>query len=425
MPDTIVDVVVQIAGEDVLAGRLWAHSRGRIGSATFEYRSEYLRRGDSYELDPALPKHLGQQQTPEGQALFGAFSDAAPDGWGRRLIQRDERRRAREQGVAERHVAEIDYLLGVRDDLRQGALRFRDPDTGAYLAQDRVGIPQLIDLRALLAAAEHLERDEATDDDLRLLLEGGSSLGGARPKAHVLDAEGRIGIAKFLAPAGDDWDVVCWEAVALALARDAGVLVPSFDLHEVAGRPVLVTRRFDRDVRGRLGYASAMTMLEAVDGDSGSYLELAETIEAHSPAATADLRQLWRRIVFSRLISNTDDHLRNHGFLRVSTAGWSLSPAFDLNPNPQRAKRFVTAIGGGDAADEIGLALEVAELFRLAPHEADAVIAEVSAATSRWREVAAGVGVSRGEIEMMDAAFEHEEARLARERSASVRRALR
>jgi serine/threonine-protein kinase HipA len=378
-----------------------------MGSATFAYLPEYLARDGSYELDPGLAKHAGQQQTPDGQALFGAFSDAAPDGWGRRLIRRNEIHRARERDETERNVAEIDYLLGVRDDLRQGALRFRHSHDGTYLATPTAGIPHLIDLPRLLGAAEQLERDEASEEDLRLLLEGGSSLGGARPKAHVLDSEGRLGIAKFPAPSGDDWDVIRWETVALTLAERAGVEVPPFGLHDIDGKPVLITRRFDREKAGRVGYVSAMTMLEVTDREPGSYLEIAEAIEDNSPSTTVDLRQLWRRIVFSRLISNTDDHLRNHGFLRLSTAGWSLSPAFDLNPNPQPGgKRFSTVIDRSTTENGVDTAIAVAELFRLTNEEAKAVAAQVSEAIFRWREIAANVGLARNEIERMATAFE-------------------
>jgi serine/threonine-protein kinase HipA len=416
MPDPVVDVYVQIAGEDIPAGRLWAHRHGRTESATFAYLPEYLARDDAYELDPVLGTHTGAQQTPEGRALFGAFSDAAPDGWGRRLLRRNEIHRARELGGAERKVAEIGYLLGVRDDLRQGALRFRDPESGRFLADAPSGVPHLIDLRRLLNAAEHLESDAESNEDLRVLLEGGSSLGGARPKAHVLDADGTLGIAKFPAPKNDDWDVIRWEAVALTLARDAQVRVPQFALYDVDGKPVLVSRRFDRDARGRVGYVSAMTMLESADGQQGSYLEIAEAITEHSPAATTDLRELWRRMVFSRLISNTDDHLRNHGFLRTSTAGWTLSPAFDLNPDPH-ARSFSTVIGGNPGIDELDLAIEVADLFRLNHTEADVVLAEVVGATERWREVAHAIGVSKSEVELMEGAFEPDRARTARERT--------
>jgi serine/threonine-protein kinase HipA len=407
MTEQRVEVVVQIAGEDVPAGALWAHVRGAAGSATFAYFPEYLTRSDSYQLDPLLDEHAAQQQTPREQALFGAFSDAAPDGWGRRLVRRNELRRAERENRTAREVPEIDYLLGVRDDLRQGALRFRRDRERPYLASESEGIPHLINLPRLLNAAEQLERGEASDEDLRLLLEGGSSLGGARPKAHVLDPSGWLGIAKFPAPERDEWDVIRWEAVALTLAGSAGIRVPEFKLHEVVGRPVLIIRRFDRDKRGRVGYVSAMTMLEAIDGTRGSYLEIAEVIEEHSPSAGADLRELWRRIVFSILISNTDDHLRNHGFLRSSTAGWTLSPAFDLNPNPHR-RTLTTMIEPGREQSNIETALGVASLFRLAPDEARAVLAEVSGATSRWRQVAAANGLSKRAIEQLQPAFEHD-----------------
>jgi serine/threonine-protein kinase HipA len=416
MTDTIVDVLVQIAGEDVPAGRLWAHPHPRSGSATFAYLPEYLAREDSYELDPRLAEHTGQQQTAEGQALFGAFSDAAPDGWGRRLIRRNEIHHAEKHGVPERDIPEIDYLLGVRDQLRQGALRFRTSADGTYLGDDHRGVPHLIDLQRLLGAAEQLERGQETDEDLQLLLEGGSSLGGARPKAHVLDTQGQLSIAKFPAPENDKWDVIRWEAAALTLAGAAGLRVPEFRLHEIAGRPVLIVRRFDRDAGGRVGYVSAMTMLEAQDGAEGSYVEIAEAIEEHSPAASADLRELWRRIVFSRLISNTDDHLRNHGFLRTSTAGWSLSPAFDLNPNPQAGGRgFSTAIEERRGGSDIEAAIELAGLFRLTRQQALAAIEEVDRATSSWRDVAKAIGLEPGALERMAAAFENDEVRIARE----------
>jgi serine/threonine-protein kinase HipA len=412
MAERRVEVVVQIDGEDVPAGSLWPH-RGAGESATFAYFPDYLTRRDSYELDPLLADHTGQQQTPEGRALFGALSDAAPDGWGRRLVRRNELRRARRDDRAERDVPEVDYLLGVRDDLRQGALRFRRDRGGPYLANEREGIPALIDLPRLLDAARQLERDEATDEDLQILIEGGSSLGGARPKAHVRDRAGWLGIAKFPSPERDEWDVIRWEAVALTLARTAGIRVPTFKLHEVADRPVLILRRFDRDDRGRIGYVSAMTMLEATDGAQGSYLEIGEVIEKHSPSASFDLAELWRRIVFSILISNTDDHLRNHGFLRSTTVGWSLSPAFDLNPNPRRRK-LTTTIGRGHEQADIETALDMASLFRLTDEQAHRVLAQVSDATSRWRHVAAAGGLRKSAIEQLEGAFEHDQARAAR-----------
>jgi serine/threonine-protein kinase HipA len=412
MPE--VDVIVQIAGEDVLAGRLWLHRRRGRESATFAYAADYLAREDAYELDPGLPLVAGPQQTAEGRAIFGAFADCAPDRWGRRLIQRTERRRALREEATERSLGEADYLLGVRDDLRQGALRFRDPERGTYLADEQAGVPDLIELSALLRAAESMERDEASEEELRRLLRGGSSLGGARPKAHVIDREGRLAIAKFPRPA-DDWDVMRWEAVALELAQAAGIWVPPFECHEVDGKAVLIVDRFDRDGDLRIGYVSAMTMLEASDGEVGSYLDIVEAIEVRSARTDEDLRQLWRRIAFSVLVSNTDDHLRNHGFLRTSTAGWSLSPAFDLNPDPEPGpKTLSTAIDYGTDAASLKVLLDVAEHFRLGTEEAEAIVGDVAAATRAWRSAAERAGIGRAELERMAPAFEHEQAERAR-----------
>jgi serine/threonine-protein kinase HipA len=416
MVEQPVEVDVQIGGGDVPAGRLWIHRRGQSESATFTYLDEYLQRPDSYELDPGLPLQAGQHQTAVGRPLFGAMSDCAPDGWGRRLVRRAEAQLARDTGTQQRGLAEVDFLLGVRDDLRQGALRFRSHDSERYLAVDTEGVPHLIGLARLLNAAEELERDEPTSEDLRLLLHGGSSLGGARPKAHVLDPKGHLAIAKFPSPRADEWDVMRWEAVALTLATEAGITVPEYRLHTVENRPVLVVRRFDRSSNRRIGYLSAMSMLQAKDGEQGSYLEIGQVIEERSSDAGADLRELWRRIVFTILISNTDDHLRNHGFLRKSTAGWSLSPAFDLNPNPEgKVKQLATAIDESNAQASLATALEVAELFRVSEAQARTIVAEVSAATARWRDVARATGLGAQQLDRLESAFEHEQSAAARE----------
>jgi serine/threonine-protein kinase HipA len=416
MTEQPIEVDVQIAGRDVPAGLLWTHRRGQSESATFSYRDEYLERADSYELDSGLPLKAGQQQTAVGQPVFGAMSDCAPDGWGRRLVRRAKAQRAGDAGTQQRGLTELDFLLGARDDLRQGALRFREHHGERYLAVDSEGVPQLIGLPRLLNAAEELERDEPTSEDLRLLLHGGSSLGGARPKAHVLDTEGHLAIAKFPSPQGDAWDVIRWEAVALALAANAGITVPEHKLHVIGSRPVLALRRFDRDAGGRIGYLSAMSMLQAKDGEQASYLEIAQVLEERSSDTTADLRELWRRIVFTVLISNTDDHLRNHGFLRKSTAGWSLSPAFDLNPNPEGgAKQLATAIDENDARASLATALEVADLFRVSEAQARDIVREVSDATARWRDVARATGLGEQQLQRLEPAFEHEQSAAARE----------
>ncbi len=415
MAETPIEVIVQIGDEDVVAGRLWSHLRGGAESATFAYDSDYIARPDAYELDPALPLLTAQQQTPVGRKIFAAFSDCAPDRWGRRLITRSEKRRAEREGGAERSFGEVDLLLGVRDDMRQGALRFRLAGTEAFLADERSGVPHLIGLPRLLGAAEALERDEASEEDLKALLRGGSSLGGARPKAHVIDGADKPAIAKFPSTT-DDHDVMRWEAVALTLARDAGIAISNWDLALIDNKSVLIVDRFDRSHGQRLGYLSAMTMLEATDGDQGSYLEIADVIERTSPSAGEDLAELWRRIAFSVLISNTDDHLRNHGFLRKSSSGWSLSPAFDLNPDPSPGvKHMSTSIDFRDTTASVETLIGVREYFRLTENASGSILGEVSEATKRWRDVAKNVEIDRAGINQMAPAFEHDQAAMAME----------
>ena len=410
------DVYVRLGGTDVLAGRLWSRRRGNAESQTFAYDHAYPKVAGAYELDPALGFLTGQHQTPRGREIFGAFSDSSPDRWGRRLIARAERKRAKREGGARRSFGETDLLLGVRDDLRQGALRFREPGAADFSAPEDRAVPAFLNLPELLGASERIERDEDDEETLETLLRGGSSLGGARPKAHILGPGGQVSIAKFPAPSVDEWDVMRWEAVALRLAHDAGIRVPPSALHTVDGRSVLVVERFDRVEGERIGYVSAMTMLERVDGESGSYLEIADVITRNSPQATEDLRELWRRMAFSVLISNLDDHLRNHAFLRTSTAGWTLSPAFDLNPDPGPGERLLkTAIDFDENEAAVEPLLGVAEWFRLDTEEAIGVLGEVNAATARWREVGTSHGADRSELELIEPAFEHAASRAARE----------
>jgi serine/threonine-protein kinase HipA len=425
MAESTVEVVVQLGGADVLAGRLWSHRRRGSESATFAYHDNYLIRPDAYPLDPALELRAGQQQTPAGWAIFGAFSDCAPDRWGRRLIERFERERALDDAGAPRSLGEIDYLLGVRDDLRQGALRFRDPGSGAYLADESAGAPLLPELPSLLGAAERLERDEAAESDLRALLRGGSSLGGARPKAHVLDEHGKVAIAKFPQAAGDEWEVTRWESVALELAGAAGIRVPESKLHVIDGKAVLIVERFDRVGAIRVGYVSAMTMLEAHDRDRGSYLEIADAIARHSPAPNEELRELWRRMAFSILISNTDDHLRNHGFLRDSSAGWRLTPAFDLNPDPSPGvKHLSTAVDFDDTVASVENLMAVLDsgYFRFDEEDALQILGEVSDAVEQWNTVARRSGLNQAAIDRMAPAFAHGQAARARELVQGTRR---
>ena len=405
MSGLTVEVVVSDGGADVEAGTLFSHRRGRTESATFVYAPAYVTRPGAYELDPSLPLGTAPSQTPVGQTIFGALSDCAPDRWGRTLINRAEARAAREEGRTLRALGDVDYLLGVRDDLRQGALRFRIGG-GPFLAPDDVGVPALTDLPELLDLADAAERDDVSLPELRRLVRVGSSLGGARPKAHVRHPDGRVAIAKFPSAAQDTWNVMAWEKVALDLAQRAGIIVPASRLLTLAGRHVLVVDRFDRTPAGdRVGYVSAMTMLQATDGDQRSYLEIAEAIEERSARAGQDLAQLWRRLLFNVLICNTDDHLRNHGFLHAGGTSWSLAPAFDLNPQPDPGPtQLSTFIDAADGSATVALALSVAPMFRLSAADARRTLGEVAAAVSDWRQIA-GQWLAPGEVDRMAPAF--------------------
>lgn len=413
--DTATLVYVDLEGEPVLTGRLWSRMRKGRNSASFEYDDQWLRRPDRFALEPALQLAPGPFHTTADQRLFGAMGDSAPDRWGRLLMRRAERRRAEQAGAAPRTVGEIDYLLMVHDEARQGALRFAAQPGGPFLASDEAApIPPLVALPRLLSAAERVASDQDSDDDLRLLLAPGSSLGGARPKASVRDQDGQLLVAKF--PHRDDeTDTVRWEAVALALAEKAGIRVPPARLEVVGGKPVLLLRRFDRRAGGRVPFLSALSMLGARDNETRSYLEFVDALRRHGAAPRSDMHQLWRRIVFNVLISNTDDHLRNHGFLYEGPAGWRLAPAYDLNPVPVdiRPRVLSTAIDLDDTTASLDRALDVAAYFELEPPAAAAIAREVGHAVATWRQEAACRALAAAQIDRLASAFEHEDLRAA------------
>jgi serine/threonine-protein kinase HipA len=409
MTDKRLLVHLDVEGEPQLVGRMWVRSARGRESATFEYDAAWLRDPRRFALEPALVLSHGPQHTAAGRRLFGAFGDSAPDRWGRLLIQREERRKAREENRAPHTLTEADYLLGVADIARQGALRFSAREGGPFLAAG-VLIPPLVRLSALLNAALHITADGGNDEDLKLLLAPGSSLGGSRPKASVIDRDGSLAIAKF-PQHGDVIPVNRWEAVALTLAAAAGIATPEWRIEDVAGRPVLLLRRFDRLGERRIPFLSAMSMLDAEDNDQRSYLEIADALRQSGARPEEDCAQLWRRLVFSILIANTDDHLRNHGFLYDATGGWRLAPAYDLNPVPLDIKPRVltTTIDEFDGTGSLELAFEVAEHFGLKPNSARNIAAEVSAAVADWHTAAKRLGLSRDEIDRMASAFEYEE----------------
>ena len=410
-----VFVYADLDGVPHLVGSLWARVRKNKEGATFEYDATWLQNPNRFSLEPALKVGQGPFHTGADTPMFGAIGDSAPDRWGRALMRRMERRRAEHEKQTPRTLHEIDYLLLVDDEARAGALRFAETEGGPFLRQEEAKrIPPLVELPELLSAAEHVMEDTDTEEDLRLLFAPGSSLGGARPKASVREKDGNLAIAKF--PRKDDEiNAVLWEAVALSLARNAGIPVPTARVETVADKPVLLLRRFDREGTRRIPFLSAMSMLGAKDNETRSYLEMVDALRQHGAAPKADMEALWRRIVFSILISNTDDHLRNHGFLYEGSDGWRLSPGYDLNPVPTDVKPRIltTAINEQDTTASLALAMEVAGYFELDEAKAREIAAQVGNATSAWRDEAAGQGITKSEIDRMASAFEHEDLKQA------------
>lgn len=413
--DREVFVYVDLQGTPYLVGRLWARLRKDRETATFEYDRTWLSHGERFSLEPALKLGPGPFHTAADRPLFGAIGDSAPDRWGRVLMRRAERRRAEGEGRTPRTVREIDFLLLVDDEARQGALRFSDKEGGPFLAdQSPYRIPPLVELPRLLSAAEHVIADQDSDEDLRLLLAPGSSLGGARPKASVRDSDGHLLIAKFPNKA-DEVNTVAWEAVALTLAAKAGIPVSPWRIEALGTKPVLLLRRFDREPGIRFPFLSAMSMLDARDNEAHSYLEFVDVLRQHGAEPKRDMHALWRRIVFSILISNTDDHLRNHGFLWAGSAGWRLSPAYDLNPVPADVKPRVltTAIDLDDGTASLNLAYDVSSYFELKPAEAHAIAREVGTVVADWRRDATRLSLGKPELDRMASAFEHDDLKLA------------
>jgi serine/threonine-protein kinase HipA len=395
-------VSVELAGRAADAGVAYFSRRRNVLSTTFRYDEEYLARRDAYAIDPAMPLMQGNHVFA---GLPGSFADCAPDRWGKNLIAKRVLLQALLSGKTSPSISEIDYLLGVSDLTRQGALRFRVLPDGPYLDPD-LTVPKLVELPRLLRAADKVARDPDDMSAVKDLLEAGSaSLGGARPKASVLEGD-RLFIAKF-PHHSDDWDVIAWEKTALDLAQRAGVEVPGRRLTMVGGRSVLLLERFDRESERRIGYISAMTLVQGQDGGAQDYLEVAETLTEFGSRVGVDLRELWRRIAFSVAIHNTDDHLRNHGFLRDGPSGWRLAPVFDINPNPDVGAQRVTGIGGAyRREDEPAGLMAYAGSFRLPDSESRRVLREVLDGIRGWREVALGNGVSPGELPRFEGALD-------------------
>jgi serine/threonine-protein kinase HipA len=414
MPSDI-EVHIDFAPGLKRVGTLYRHVRRECEVTTFEYHPDWLGDPARFSLEPAITLARGVFTPAAGLSVLGAIGDSAPDTWGRRLMQRAQRRQARREGRAVCTLMEADYLLGVSDVARLGALRFRRRGEEEFQAPADSGVPAMIELGRLLHATQRILRDEESDEDLQMIFAPGSSLGGARPKSSVIDQQGRLAIAKFPKET-DEYSMELWEAVALRLAKHAGIRTPENELIRVAEKPVLLSRRFDREAGARIPFLSALAMLELRDGEQSSYPELVDVLTRHGSQATIDARELYRRMVFNVLISNVDDHLRNHGFLWKGRAGWTLSPAYDLNPTPSDIRHpiLTTNISPDEATCDLDLVLSVAEYFGLGQTAAKTIVKEVAAATATWQAVAGTFGARPAEIRRMDSAFEHDAFAAAR-----------
>ncbi len=400
--------------EPVLMGTLYAApSRGKE-VFSFEYDQTWLKSPHLLELDPDLRLFTGPQYAREGHDNFGLFLDSSPDRWGRVLMQRREAQKAQVEAREIRTLYESDYLLGVYDGHRMGALRFRLPEDGPFLDdQQNLAAPPWTKLRELEYASLQLESDNAEKDDdylkwLSMLIAPGGSLGGARPKASVLDDTGHPWIAKFPSRR-DEYNIGKWEYLTYQLAQNAGIEIATSEIRNFSGGyDTFLTKRFDRtDNDERLHFASAMTLLGKKDGDGSdtgvSYLDLVDFILRHGARVSTDLEQLWRRIVFYTCVSNTDDHLRNHGFI-LSDRGWFLSPAYDINP-VATAGGLSLNISKTNNRQDLDLVMSVAPYFRVSDEHAKEVVKEISNIVRCWPDLAKELNIPARETNLMKGAF--------------------
>jgi serine/threonine-protein kinase HipA len=381
----------------------------------FEYDENWLTiQNPILFIDPHLGFYKGKQYLPDEKNNFGIFLDSSPDRWGRMLMRRREAWLAHEEKREERVLLESDFLLGVFDGHRMGGIRFKLNPEGPFINdQKKMATPPWTSLRELENASLQLEREDAINDAeyakwLSVLIDPGSSLGGARPKASVVDEKGHLWIAKFPS-SRDEKNSGAWEMVLHQLADACDIVIPEAKLQKFSGgHHTFLSKRFDRTKSGeRIHFASAMTLLGYQDGadytEGVGYLDLVGFIMQHSAAAKEDLEQLWRRVVFNILVSNTDDHLRNHGFILASD-GWRLSPAYDMNPN-EMGNGLTLNISENSNAQEISLAIESASLYQLKKENAEAILHEMQHQISNWRTVAKKFGISNSEIDQTKRAF--------------------
>lgn len=381
-------------------------------SYSFEYDKEWLSKNKlQFNLDPELLSFPGRQ-FPTGKNIFGIFADASPDRWGRVLMNKKERLLAERENRKPAKLHDSDYLLGVYDETRMGGIRFKLEVDGPYLSDDKeTAAPPWASLRSLEEASRNFEKDEngVTDKWLNQLIRPGSSLGGARPKATVMDPKGQLWIAKFPSK-NDDSDTGAWEKVVHDLAGMCGLNVPEAKVEKFSklGSTFLI-KRFDRDGEKRIHFASAMTLLGKMDGasaaDGTSYLDIAGFIKAYGANPKADLIELWKRILFNMAVTNTDDHLRNHAFV-FTTKGWILSPLYDVNPVPY-GDELSLLVNDEDNRISIDLAVQTAQHFGISEKDAWNYVNDIlTTIRDNWEKLAKEYGLSRGQIEDMRPAFD-------------------
>lgn len=397
-------------GPEILIGYLTL-SKGRSGDAIrFQYDDNWLTNKTPlppFDLEPSLGAFAGPHYPPADNALFGIFRDMSPDRWGRVLMERREVVRAKAEIRPVRTLFEWDFLLGVADAGRMGALRLRNPETGEFVADSEFPVPPVTRLRELETIVAELEKAGAEEQPeyrawLLQLTAPGTSLGGARPKASYMDTDGSMWLAKF--PASEDRrDIGLWESLAAGLAAKCGIVMPDSRTLEFSNRGhTFATQRFDRVGGSRRLYASAMTLTGKREGDAASYLDIVEAIETQGEKGkiAADLEQLFRRILFSILIGNRDDHLRNHGFLR-GQSGWMLSPAFDINPNPDKAEHAL-AIDEADPTPTTATLIASRDYYRLGQAKVRQIENEIRGVVASWKAEAARLGIAGREIAALD-----------------------
>ncbi|MCS3555871.1 MULTISPECIES: type II toxin-antitoxin system HipA family toxin [unclassified Sphingobacterium] len=393
-----------------LIGILAAHFAKGKKAFSFEYDKIWLKSEQLQVLDPDIHFFAGTQYAND-KGNFGIFLDSMPDTWGRTLMKRREAQFAKERNEKAPVLYDIDYLLGVYDESRMGALRFKTDIDGPFLDDNnQKPTPPWSSIRELQHAADRLENDGSNDEIkewLAILMAPGSSLGGARPKANILDDNNELWIAKFPSK-NDTFNKGAWEFLSYQLAIGAGIKMAPSKIEKITGNyHTFFTKRFDREKGDRVHFASAMTMTgnneDTVRDNPASYLDIAEFIQTYGTAVEENLQQLWRRIVFNIAISNTDDHLRNHGFI-LTDDGWVLSPAYDLNPSVEKDGLSLNIDMDNNALD-LDLAKSVGEFFRLDQNQMDSIISEVLESVSQWENVADKIGISRAEKELMSSAF--------------------